>query len=103
MWTLFNSKSTTHPGRGLASNAFGMYDMHGNVGEMCADYFDPDYYAAPPPVDDPGGPPDRGKGHAVRGGNFHQLPLFARSAARVSDSGAPSVLIGFRVVCEIPR
>src|SRR5207247_1899785 len=101
MWTLANSKSTSHPVAQWAANAFGLYDMHGNVGELCADHFDPDYYHTGPPGDDPAGPPDRGLGYSVRGGSFHHFPILARSASRVGGANVPSVLIGFRVVCEI--
>lgn len=45
----------TAPVGSFRPNPFGLYDMHGNVWEMCADYFSADYYAKSP-VKDPGGP-----------------------------------------------
>jgi formylglycine-generating enzyme required for sulfatase activity len=100
MWTHSNSKREPHPVAQWAANPFGLYDMHGNVGELCADFFDPDYYAVSP-SDDPLAANDRGKGHVVRGGSFHEPPTAARSAHRAGSGIAPSVTIGFRVVCEI--
>jgi serine/threonine protein kinase/formylglycine-generating enzyme required for sulfatase activity len=106
MWTTGSATGNAHPVGQWAANPFGLYDMHGNVAEMCADYFDPDYYAAPPPLEDPRGPLDRAHGRVVRGGGFHQWPMLARSAYRASGNhfpvGAPSCQIGFRVLCEIP-
>jgi eukaryotic-like serine/threonine-protein kinase len=106
MWSQANSKNHPHSVAQWAANPFGLYDMHGNVAEMCADYFDADYYATRPPVADPKGPPDRDRGRVARGGAFHQWPMLARSAYRTAGggvpAGVPSVQIGFRVVCEIP-
>ncbi len=105
MWTAYNSKRTTHPVGQMPANPFGLFDMHGNVAEMCSDFFDPEYYRVAP-ADDPQGPPDAGKGTVVRGGAYHQSATQARSASRssttVMNPGAPSVQIGFRVVCEVP-
>jgi formylglycine-generating enzyme required for sulfatase activity len=106
MWSLSNSKNHAHPVAQWSANPFGLYDIHGNVAELCADYFDADYYATPHPLADPKGPPDRARGRVIRGGGFHQWPMLARSAYRTAGSSfpaaVPSVQIGFRVVCEIP-
>ena len=61
-------------------NAYGLFDMHGNVGEWCSDRYAADYYSESP-VDDPSGAP--GASHRVlRGGGFYFLPLNCRSATR---------------------
>jgi formylglycine-generating enzyme required for sulfatase activity len=39
-WYCWNSEATTHPVRGLQPNAFGLYDMAGNVGEWINDRSD---------------------------------------------------------------
>jgi hypothetical protein len=41
-WCSDNSASKPHPVGGKAQNAFGLYDMHGNVSEWVLDWYDPD-------------------------------------------------------------
>ena len=89
-------------------NAFGLYDMHGNVSEWCADFFDKDYYRDSP-QEDPLGPPEgvlsTGFGTfymVVRGGCWLDDARGCRSAYRFR--AVPQTryrLIGFRVVCEL--
>ena len=65
-WYAGNSGSKTHPVGEKKPNAWGLYDMHGNVWEWCADWFAADYYAKSP-TNDPVGP-DSGASRVVAWG-----------------------------------
>jgi sulfatase modifying factor 1 len=67
-------------------NAFGLYDVHGNVWEWCVDWYAADYYKASP-LEDPKGP-DSGTSRVLRGGSWGNWPDGARSAFRYRDDPA---------------
>ncbi len=105
MWSnTLNLKTTLAPhsvGKKEA-NAFGLFDMHGNVEEMCAD-FKGRRYASEPALDDPKNPTDMKQGRVARGGSYLDIPHAGRSAYRGGgDPNLPFAHLGFRVVCEIP-
>ncbi len=81
-------------------NRFGLFDMHGNVGEWCHDWFDAEYYAASSETD-PQGPEAATHWRVVRGGSWYNSPVHCRSAGRHDGlPTAPSTTNGFRVVLE---
>jgi formylglycine-generating enzyme required for sulfatase activity len=95
-WFAGNAGSKTHPVGEKKVNAFGLYDMHGNVWEWCADWYSDTYYAAST-ADDPLGP-DSGATRVLRGGSWNYYPDSARSAFRYRGSpGLRSNIFGFRV------
>lgn len=105
-WTQFalsdhDGFSFTAPVGSFAPNAWGFYDMHGNVWEWVSDWYANDYYAKSP-IDDPQGPAD-GITRVRRGGSWHTWALYARSSYRNWLSpDSRYILVGMRLVREIP-
>jgi sulfatase modifying factor 1 len=82
-------------------NAFGLYDMHGNVYEWCHDYYEADYYKQSPEKDPTG--PTSGSSRVLRGGSWDfGGARYARSANRVRyDADRRDNRNGFRLVREL--
>ncbi len=81
---------------GYEANAWGLYDLHGNVWEWCWDGYDSGYYAQSPAADPAG--PVQATYRVIRGGSWLFEPRDARSAYRNWNApGYRSSYLGFRV------
>lgn len=97
-WYFRNSEQGTHRVAQKNSNAWGLYDMHGNVWEWCQDWEDKYPFHA---VTDPSGPKN-GLAKVRRGGSWSHYPMWCRSAYRSwFDPDNSSAEIGFRLVKDI--
>jgi formylglycine-generating enzyme required for sulfatase activity len=100
-WYDQNSGGETHPVGTRKPNAWGLYDMHGNVWEWVQDWYDEDYYHNSPKVDPQG--PDAGADRVYRGGGWGNAALVARSASRLwSHPGVRDDDLGFRCLSSVP-
>jgi formylglycine-generating enzyme required for sulfatase activity len=114
-WYKGNCDGETHEVMKKKPNAWGLYDMMGNVREWVHDFYSPDGYkstAKKSPAVNPQGPAS-GKVHVARGGDFRSSPEQLRYAARAFEqkwwrSGDPQIpkskwwlpgmeFIGFRI------
>lgn len=98
VWSLANSDEQTRPVGQKKPNAWGLYDMHGNVWEWCGDWYTDSYVNAV--KIDPAGPAS-GSDRALRGGSWRNLPQRCRSASRYgSVPGLRYNGVGFRVAVD---
>ncbi|MBN2474199.1 MAG: SUMF1/EgtB/PvdO family nonheme iron enzyme [Pirellulales bacterium] len=105
-WFKENAARETHPAGRKKPNAWGLFDMHGNVAEWCSDKYDKAYYGKSPPKNPHG--PEEGEKYVVRGGSWATSPEACRSATRAADTPGftdacfPRETLGFRCVRRVP-
>ena len=95
-WYAGNSEGVFQPVGQKKANAWGLYDMHGNVQEWCLDWYEENYPTSA--VTDPQGP-NSGSDRICRGGDWSQLAYSCCSANRGHDAQHYIVhgYVGFRV------
>ena len=92
-WYYDNSKGKTHPVGMKMSNAWGLYDMHGNVEEWCADWWGGKLQGGV----DPSGPAS-GRIRLYRGGSWGAYANYCRAASGFSSVPTDrDYFIGFRI------
>ncbi|MGK6353332.1 formylglycine-generating enzyme family protein [Parapedobacter sp. DT-150] len=84
-WYRANSEGETHPVGQLKPNAWGLYDMHGNVAEWTYDQYIADFYQQfeGTVAENPVAVPEKLYPHSVRGGSFEDDADYLRSASRL--------------------
>ena len=96
-WYDANSDNQTHSVGEKKANAWGLYDMHGNVWEWCMDWYDVGYYEISTDRDPVG--PVSGHYRVLRGGSWLIDPAWCRSSLRYKGlPGNRTNLVGFRCV-----
>ena len=101
-WYDSNSGNKTHPAGEKKPNAWGIYDMHGNVWEWCSDWYDENYYQNSPGKN-PTGPASRAL-RVHRGGSWGLDDNYCRSADRYGyRPGGGHVSVGFRCASGVAQ
>ena len=99
-WYVENAEKVTHDVGTKKSNAWGLYDMHGNVWEWCLDRYAEDYTDTP--CDGSAYAVASEKGRVLRGGSYNGNADKCSCTSRINlGSGGKNYFIGFRLVEEL--
>jgi formylglycine-generating enzyme required for sulfatase activity len=100
-WFKDNAGGQTHPVGQKRPNAWGLYDMHGNVCQWCSDWYVNNYYQRSPAADPTGA--EFSYHHVTRGGCLDDPASRCRTAYRnMNDPADRNHDVGFRVIAIIP-
>ncbi len=94
-WMSDNSGGAAHEVAQLKANELGIYDMSGNVSELCSDWYGK-YYDSVSPLINPIGPPS-GPHKVIRGGGWNSDADQCRVSFRLEDPGFNPTIIGLRL------
>lgn len=102
-WYFENSQNESHPVGQKKPNAWGLFDMHGNLLEWCYDWYGEFYYQQCNDIEDPLGP-ETGTAKSLRGGAWQFGAEATRSPYRNSSNPeSSSSVVGFRILRAAPE
>lgn len=99
-WYMSNCENSVHKVRKKKSNELGLFDMSGNVSEICSDWYE--QYSKEEEMN-PRGPENSEKGIVFRGGNWCNNQRYCRVTYRYhTPKDECNNMVGFRLVMELP-